>query len=134
MNRIVGGAHSLLRIFAAATFLTHGTVKIFGWFGGLPPGAALTPLLRTAGTIETVGGALILLGLFTRPAAFIASGEMAVAYFKMHAPQGFWPIVNHGELAVLFCFIWLFIAAAGPGPISLDHWIRHRPGGTRPPA
>jgi putative oxidoreductase len=98
-------------------------MKLFGWFGGMPAGLSLTPLLVTAGVIEVVGGALILLGLFTQPVAFIASGEMAFAYFIGHFPSGVWPIQNHGEPAVLLCFIWLFFAAHGPGPISLDRLL-----------
>ena len=76
--------------------------------------------MGAAGVIETVGGALMLLGLFTRPVAFVLSGQMAVAYFMRHAPGGMWPILNGGELAVLFCFLWLFFVAAGPGPWSID--------------
>jgi putative oxidoreductase len=83
-------------------------------------------LMGAAGILETVGGALMALGLFTRPVAFILSGEMAVAYFRQHAPRGPWPILNGGELAILFCFLWLFFSAAGPGPISLDALIRRK--------
>jgi putative oxidoreductase len=126
MYRFAGGAHSLLRIFAAASYMTHGMMKLFGWFGGMPPGAPLTPLLMTAGIIETFGGTLLLVGLFARPVAFIASGEMAFAYFIAHNPRGFWPVLNHGEPVVLFCFIWLFMAAAGPGPVSLDRLFQRR--------
>jgi len=126
MNRIAGVTQSLLRIAAAVILICPGTMKILGWFGGLPPGVTLTPLLRTAGIIEIVAGTLILIGLFTRPAAFIASGEMAFAYFIGHFPHGFWPIQNHGEPAVLLCFVFLFLAAAGAGPISLDHALKRR--------
>jgi putative oxidoreductase len=77
-------------------------------------------MMGAAGVIETIGGILLFLGLFTRPVAFVVSGQMAVAYFTQHAPKGFWPIGNGGELAVLFCFIWLFVCVAGPGPVSLD--------------
>jgi putative oxidoreductase len=77
-------------------------------------------MMGAAGVIETIGGILVLVGLFTRPVAFVLSGQMAVAYFTQHAPKGAWPIGNGGELAVLFCFIWLFFCAAGPGPLSLD--------------
>jgi putative oxidoreductase len=87
---------------------------------------ALTPLLTAAGWIELVCGTLILLGLLTRPAAFLASGEMAFAYFIGHFPHGFWPIQNHGEPAVLFCFLFLFFAANGAGPFSLDALIQGR--------
>lgn len=121
-----GGALSLLRILAGAMFTCHGGMKLLGWFGGMPHGMPLSPLLTVAGVIELVGGVLIFLGLATRPAAFIASGEMAVAYFTSHFPRGFWPIVNQGELAVLYCFIFLFLAATGAGPFSLDALFRRR--------
>ena len=112
---------SALRIVAALLFMTHGTVKLLGF----PPGAPRPPLvlasqLGVAGLLEMFGGGLLLVGLFTRPVAFVLSGEMAVAYFTQHAPQSDWPIVNGGELAVLYCFIWLFYVAAGPGPWSVD--------------
>ena len=103
---------------AAFIFLMHGTQKVLGF----PSGARmpLTSLFGVAGMIELAGGVLILLGLFTRPVAFVLAGEMAVAYFRAHVPRGTWPIDNGGELAVLFCFIWLYFSAAGPGPLSLD--------------
>ena len=112
---------SLLRIAAAFIYVAHGTQKLFG-VPGHPlhaPVFALT-LFGAAGVIETIGGTCMLLGLFTRPVAFVLSGQMAVAYFTQHAPHGFWPIANGGELAVVFCFLWLFFSVAGPGPISLD--------------
>jgi putative oxidoreductase len=115
-----------LRIVAGLLFICPGGLKLFGWFGGMPGGIRLTPLLFAAGTIEVFGGTLIVLGLFTRPVAFIASGEMAFAFFMGHFPHGFWPIQTHGEPAVLFCFLFLFFAANGPGPFSLDHVIRRR--------
>ncbi|MGE5233194.1 MAG: DoxX family protein [Acidobacteriota bacterium] len=123
MNRLAGPAHALLRIVSGLLFICPGGMKLFGWFGGIPGGQTglhLPPLLLTAGIIEVVGGAAILLGLFTRPVAFVASGEMAFAYFIGHFPRGFWPIQNHGEPAVLLCFIFLFLAASGAGPFSLD--------------
>jgi putative oxidoreductase len=126
ISRFAGATHSLLRIVSGLLFICPGGLKLFGWFGGMPGGIRLTPLLFVAGTIEVFGGTLIALGLFTRPVAFIASGEMAVAYFMGHFPKGFWPIVNQGQPAVLFCFIFLFLAAAGPGPFSLDDAIRRR--------
>src|SRR6266511_3512926 len=126
MNRFAGPTHSLLRIVAGLLFICPGGMKLFGWFGGMPAGVRLSPLLIVAGVIEVFGGSLIVLGLFTRPVAFIASGEMAVAYFMGHFPKGFWPILNQGEPAVLFCFIFLFFAAAGSGPFSLDDAIRRR--------
>ncbi len=123
MTRLAGAAHSLLRIVAGLLFICPGGMKLLGWFGGMPGGGKLPPLLVVASVIELVGGLAIMLGIFTRPVAFIASGEMAVAYFMGHFPQGFWPIRSHGEPAVLFCFIFLFFAAAGPGPFSLDRLI-----------
>jgi putative oxidoreductase len=123
-NRFAGLTHSLLRIVAGLLFICPGGMKLFGWFGGMPAGVHLTPLLIAAGVIEVFGGALIALGLFTRPVAFIASGEMAFAYFIGHFPQGFWPILNQGQPAVLFCFILLFLWGNGPGSFSLDHAMR----------
>ena len=112
---------SVLRIVAAFTFITHGTQKLFA-FPVLEPRnpVPLLSLFGVAGALELVGGSLLLLGLFTRPVAFLLSGEMAVAYFVAHASRSFWPILNRGEVVVLFCFLWLFLAAAGPGPWSLD--------------
>jgi putative oxidoreductase len=124
MSRLAGVTHSLLRIVAGLLFICPGGMKLLGWFGGMP--VPMTPLLYVAGVIELLGGTLILLGLFTRPVAFLASGEMAFAYFMGHFPHGFWPIQNHGEPAVLFCFIYLFLWGNGPGPISLDHLIASR--------
>jgi putative oxidoreductase len=126
MKRLPGMTQSILRIVSGLLFVCPGGLKLFGWFGGMPAGVPLTPLLVLAGVIEVAGGTLILLGLFTRPVAFIASGEMAFAYFIGHFPHGFWPIQNHGEPAVLFCFIWLYFAANGAGPISLDAVLRSR--------
>jgi putative oxidoreductase len=120
MNRLAGVTHSLLRIVSGLLFIHPGGMKLLGWFGGMPAGVELTPRLVAAGWIEMVCGTLILLGLLTRPAAFLASGEMAFAYFIGHFPHGFWPIQNHGEPAVLFCFIFLFFAANGAGPLSVD--------------
>ena len=114
---------SVLRIVAACLFLAHGTQKMFGVPGHAFHVPALpTTMMGVAGVLEAVGGVLMLIGLFTRPVAFVLSGEMAVAYFTQHAPQGvwWWPILNGGELAVLFCFIWLFFCVAGPGKISID--------------
>jgi putative oxidoreductase len=108
---------SLLRIIVALAFIEHGTSKFFG----LPPfPMPLNPLLYVAGTLELVGGVLLLLGLFTRPVAFILSGQMAIAYFMAHAPKGFFPAVNGGEPAMLYTFVFLYLAAAGAGPWSLD--------------
>src|SRR5262245_11461704 len=112
MTRSYAGiAHGLLRIVAGLLFLFHGTVKIFGFPPGVPPGQAEPlSLMGVGGAIELVAGALIMLGLFTRPAAFIASGQMAVAYWMFHAPQGLYPVANQGDGAILYCFIFLFIA------------------------
>ena len=116
---------SLLRIAAAFTFSLHGWQKFFGMFGGIG-GHRLAPtsMLGAAGVLETFGGALVLLGLFTRPVAFLLSGEMAIGYFRAHAPRGFWPLLNGGELAVFYCFLFLWLSAAGPGPLSFDKLLR----------
>lgn len=112
---------SLLRIVAGFTFSLHGYQKFFGWFGGMGgQRAELASQMGVAGVLETVGGALIILGLFTRPTAFILSGQMAVAYFMVHLPMNFFPLLNGGEITVLYCFIFLWLAAAGPGPFSID--------------
>lgn len=126
MNRLADATHSLLRIVAGLLFIHPGAMKLLGWFGGMPPGVPMTPLITAAGLIEIICGTLILVGLLTRPAAFLASGEMAFAYFIGHFPQGFWPIQNHGEAAVLFCFIFLFLAFNGGGSWSLDRLLRRR--------
>jgi putative oxidoreductase len=115
---------SVLRIVAALLYLLHGTSKLFG----VPPTAsgstvALASRLGAAGVIEVVGGSLILLGLFTRPVAFICAGEMAFAYFLAHAPRGWIPLGNGGELPILYCFIFLHLSAAGPGPWSVDRRV-----------
>ena len=113
---------SILRIVAAFVFIEYGTAKLFGWpIKMAPPGGLnLMSQFGVAGMLELVGGGLLLVGLFTRPIAFLLCGEMAVAYFQGHFPHGFWPLANQGTPAVLFCFIWLYISAAGPGPWSLD--------------
>jgi putative oxidoreductase len=122
---------SILRIVAAFLFVQYGSTKLLAIPGPIMPGggtAPLTSLAGVAGALELIGGTLLLFGLFTRPVAFLLSGEMAVAYFKEHAPQGFWPIFNQGPPAILFCFIWLYISSAGPGPWSLDALRRYSPG------
>jgi len=114
---------SVLRIFTAFIFIQAGTMKLVAFPIGMPPnGATATPLseIWIAGVLEVVGGPFLLLGLFTRPIAFLLAGEMAVAYFQFSAPLGFWPIANNGVLPALCCFIWLYISAAGAGPWSLD--------------
>lgn len=114
-------AMALLRIVTALLFIEHGTVKLFHFPAAMPGmEGPLPPLMLAAAVLELVGGTLIALGLFVRPVAFLLSGEMAVAYFMAHFPQGFWPALNQGELAILYCFIFLFFAAAGAGPLSLD--------------
>ena len=112
---------SVVRIMSGLLLLQHGTGKLLKFpAGAVPPNFNLMSMPGYAGYIEFVCGILLVLGLFSRPAAFIASGMTAVAYFMVHAPQGFFPILNRGELAVLYCFIFLYLAAAGPGPWSLD--------------
>jgi putative oxidoreductase len=111
---------ALLRIVAGLLFLEHGTQKFFGLPVPFPMPGPLPPMLLAAGAIELVAGVLLTLGLFTRIAAFVASGEMAFAYFIGHFPKGLWPVTNGGEGAILYCFIFLYIAAAGPGAWSLD--------------
>jgi putative oxidoreductase len=114
---------SVLRILAAFLFMQVGTAKLFAFPAAIMPGGGTAPigsLAGIAGTLETFGGLLLLVGLFTRPVAFLLSGEMAVAYFYAHAPQGFWPVLNQGAPAVLYCFVWLYFSAAGGGPWSLD--------------
>jgi len=114
---------SLLRIVAAATFMLAGTSKLFAFPIGMPPNgqtATFGTQIWIGGALEVFGGLLMLLGFFSRPVAFILSGEMAVAYFQFHQPQAFWPTVNGGVAAVLYCFLWLYFSAAGPGPWSLD--------------
>ena len=115
-------ALSILRIVAGLLFVEHATQKFFA-FPALFPMQPLPPLFMAAGTIELVAGTLITLGLFTRFAALIASGEMAVAYFMIHNPQGFWPIVNKGEVVILFCFTFFYLIFAGPGSWALDHVV-----------
>ena len=125
-----GATHSLLRIVTGALFMQHGVQKLFGLlvdpsrpWGGPPP---IFSQFWFAGVLETFGGLLIVLGLLTRPVAFLLSGEMAVAYFQAHAPRSFWPIRNGGEVVVLFCFVYLHLFAVGAGPFSVDAMLRRR--------
>jgi putative oxidoreductase len=114
---------SVLRIVAAFTFIPAGTMKLFAFPAGMPPNggtAAFGTQIWIGGVLEALGGALLLLGWFTRPVAFLLAGEMAVAYFQFHAPRSFWPAINQGVPAVLYCFVWLYLSAAGGGPWSVD--------------
>jgi putative oxidoreductase len=114
---------SILRMMAAFLFMQFGTAKLFAFPAAIMPGGGIAPLgslAGVAGILETFGGLFILVGLFSRPVAFILSGEMAVGYFIGHAPQGFWTVLNQGTLAVLYCFLFLYLSAAGAGPWSLD--------------
>jgi putative oxidoreductase len=115
----------LVRIVAAFGLMTHGTQKLFG-VPTVDPRAGVELLSRAgaAGIIETVGGALLIIGLFTRPVAFLCSGLMAAAYFIAHWPRNFWPILNGGELAAVYCFLFLYLAATGGGPLSVDAMMR----------
>jgi len=124
---------SILRIVAAFLFLQYGMAKLFAFPAPILPNGGTVPLssvfttqIGLAAILEFVGGALLLVGLFTRPVAFIVSGEMAFAYFIGHAPRGFWPVLNQGIPAILFCFVWLYFSAAGAGPWSLDALLRRR--------
>ena len=122
LGKYTGTLVALLRIVAGLMYACHGAQKLFGVFGGVDGQGATVELLSRyglAGVIEFFGGVLIALGLFSGYAGFIASGQMAVAYFMAHFPGGFWPILNKGELAIVYCFLFLFIAAHGPGPWSL---------------
>jgi putative oxidoreductase len=114
---------SVLRIVAALLFMQSGTMKLFAFPMGMPPDGGTAKLMTEVGIggiLEVFGGALLVLGLFTRPVAFLLAGEMAVAYFQFHAPQGFWPLLNGGGDAILYCFLWFYFSAAGAGPWSLD--------------
>lgn len=119
LNRFAPTLRSVLRIVAGLIFLAHGTQKILGF-----PASQMNPqvfsLSWTAGIIELITGTLLILGLFTRPAAFIASGQMAVAYWMVHAPNSPFPVLNGGDAAILYCFVFLYLVFAGPGPLSLD--------------
>ena len=123
LERVAPYVLSLLRIVAALLFLEHGLSKFFGFPSATAPHPELFDLEWFAATIELVGGILLALGLFTRAAAFIMSGEMAVGYFLVHAPQSFYPYLNHGEAAVLYCFVFFYFVFAGGGPLSLDALI-----------
>lgn len=118
-------ALALLRIITGFLFIPHGAQKLFGVLASKPgPTPPLFSMIGVAGVLEFFGGLFILIGLFTRPVAFILSGLMAVAYFMAHAGQGFWPILNRGELAVIYCFVFLYLAVAGAGAGSIDALLR----------
>lgn len=124
---------SLLRVIVAFLFVLHGSMKVLAFPVSMMKGGGTIPLGTmpgVGGVLELIGGSLLFLGLFTRPVAFLLSGEMAVAYFTTHAHRGFWPTMNGGELPVLFCFIWLYFSAAGPGPWSVDA-LRRGTGGMK---
>ena len=128
LGRYAETLYALMRIVIGFLYLCHGGQKLFGWFGAE---RAAGGLMTLAGVIELGGGLLILLGLCTPIVAFITSGEMASAYFMAHAPHSFFPIVNHGELAVVYCFVFLYIAAHGSGILSLDSLIWRSPAAAR---
>jgi putative oxidoreductase len=113
---------SILRIMTGLLFFAHGSAKLLVWPATqmFPQGVPVMSLMGLAGLLEIVGGILIVVGLFTRYTAFVLAGDMAIAYFMAHAPEGFHPIINQGELAIMFCFVFLYLAAAGGGPWSLD--------------
>jgi putative oxidoreductase len=118
---------AVLRIITALLFMEHGLMKLFGFPAPMPgSGGSLPPLFLVAACLETIGPPLLVLGLFTRPVAFLLSGEMAVAYFMAHAPHSFWPVLNGGEPPILYCFIFLFLVFTGPGAFSLDGVIGKR--------
>ena len=122
-----GLAHALLRAVAGLMVMQHGLQKLFGVLGGERV-QQFVSLDGVAAPLETLGGLLVAIGLFTRPAAFLLSGEMAVAYFWRHAPRAFWPVLNRGEVAALLCFIFLYLAVVGGGRWSIDHLLARRRG------
>lgn len=135
MKRAIEATYLLLRVVAGFLFMQSGAVILFGWYGGMPGASSPPPLMSQTGIggiLEFFGGIAILFGLFTRPVAFILSGMMAVAYWQFHAPQGGWPLQNQGMPAVLFCFIFLYIAAQGGGDWSLDALLRRKRGAATP--
>ena len=124
LGRVTDFVFFLARVVIGFLYACHGAQKLFGVLGGTRE--LHDPMGLIAGIVEFGGGFLIVLGLFARVAAFLASGEMAVAYFKVHAPRGFWPILNGGERAAFYCFFFLFVAAYGAGPLSLDRLLRRK--------
>lgn len=129
MSRFEEITLALLRVMAGLMFAQHGAQKLLGALGGVDGNGATPPMFSQfwfAGVLELFGGILIALGLLTRPVAFLLAGQMAVAYFQVHAPQGFWPILNQGELAALYCFVWLYFSSRGAGRYSLDAVVFRR--------
>jgi putative oxidoreductase len=121
LERYESDLKSLMRVMVGFTFSLHGWQKFFGILGGIGGSRPeLSSMLGMAGVLETSGGLLIILGLFTRPTAFLLSGEMAVGYFRAHAPHGWAPLTNGGELAVFYCFFYLWLSSSGAGRLSLD--------------
>jgi putative oxidoreductase len=121
LDRLSPYALAALRIVTALLFIEHGTMKLFGFPAAMEGGTvALFSMMGLAAILELVGGALVLIGLFTRPVAFLLAGEMAVAYWMAHAPQSVFPILNGGDAAILYCFVFLYLVFAGPGAFSLD--------------
>ena len=125
-------ALAALRVMSALLFMGHGTMKLFAF--PAPMEIELFSLMGLAGVLEVFGGVLLLVGLFTRPVAFVLSGFMAVAYFMAHAPQGFYPALNQGDAAILFCFVFLYLVFAGPGAFSLDALRQSQAAGLAPSA
>jgi putative oxidoreductase len=121
-SKLEAYSYAAMRIVTGLLFIFHGLQKIFGLYGGKVVETGSLPWV--AGIIELVGGTLVMIGLFTTPVAFICSGEMAAAYFMVHFPQAFWPIENRGELAALYCFVFLYISARGAGSLSVDRMWR----------
>ena len=131
MARYEQAALTLLRVGTALMLLQHGVQKLFGWLGGFGPTGSKVPLvsqLGLAGVLELTCGTLVAIGLFTRPASFILSGMLAVGYFQMHAPHGFFPATNYGEQAAVYCFIFFYLSARGAGPYSVDGVLARRRG------
>jgi putative oxidoreductase len=124
IGKYLGRSYVLMRVVFGVLFACHGAQKLFGLFGG--KGFPSESLMIVAGIIEFLCGILVALGLWAGYAAFIASGQMAMAYFMRHSPEGFWPIVNNGELAVLYCFAFFYIASQGAGPLSIDALIKKK--------
>lgn len=128
-TQLGGATHAVLRIGAGLLFFHHGAPKLFGWFGGMGPDggpAELFSQMGLAGVLEVFGGLLIVLGFLTRPVAIVLALEMLIAYFQAHVPRGLVPYSNGGELALLYLCVWIFLAGNGPGPASVDRWLRGR--------